>query len=78
MLRFLPKDACSVRSAATPICSPPHAFRPRLLQDACRQMAEKLGTADPEDDSLCLSLNECLDGVTSACLRRARGGGRVI
>ena len=41
-------------------------------------MAEKLGTADPEDDSLCLSLNECLDGVTSACLRRARGGGRVI
>jgi hypothetical protein len=28
-------------------------------------MAEKIGYSDPEDDSLCFSLNECLDGVTS-------------
>lgn len=27
-------------------------------------MAEKIGFSDPEDDSLCFSLNECLDGVT--------------
>jgi FERM central domain/WW domain len=27
-------------------------------------MAEKIGFEDPEDDSLCFSLNECVDGVT--------------
>jgi len=36
-----------------------------LVQDVCRQMADKIGFSDPEDDSLCFSLNECLDGVTS-------------
>ncbi len=35
------------------------------LQDVCRSMAEKIGFSDPEDDSLCFSLNECTDGVTS-------------
>jgi len=29
-------------------------------------MADKIGFEDPEDDSLCFSLNECMDGVTSA------------
>ena len=34
--------------------------------DTCKSLAEKLGFSDPEDDALCFSLNECLDGVTSA------------
>ena len=29
-------------------------------------MAEKLAFIDPMDDSLCFSLHECQDGVTSA------------
>lgn len=36
----------------------------QTVQEVCRSMAEKIGFADPEDDSLCFSLNECLDGVT--------------
>lgn len=44
-------------------CAPSCCFR--CVQDVCRQMAEKIGFSDPEDDSLCFSLNECLDGVTS-------------
>jgi hypothetical protein len=35
------------------------------VNDVCRSMAEKIGFSDPEDDSLCFSLNECTDGVTS-------------
>jgi hypothetical protein len=29
-------------------------------------MSEMVGMSDPEDDSLCFSLNECLDGAISA------------
>lgn len=36
----------------------------QTVQEVCRSMAEKIGFSDPEDDSLCFSLNECLDGVT--------------
>ena len=32
--------------------------------DVCRMMAERLGFSDPEDDSLCFGLCECMDGVT--------------
>ena len=46
------------------------------VQDVCRSMADKIGFDDPEDDSLCFSLNECLDGVTSGC--RRRGGRRGL
>lgn len=35
------------------------------VQDVCLQMAEKLSFIDPVDDSLCFSLHECRDGVTS-------------
>lgn len=34
------------------------------VSDVCRAMAEKIGFSDPEDDSLCFSLSECLDGAT--------------
>jgi hypothetical protein len=43
-----------------------------LMQDVCRSMADKIGFSDPEDDSLCFSLNECLDGVTSELAQRLR------
>jgi hypothetical protein len=35
------------------------------VQDVSLQMAEKLNFIDPADDSLCFSLHECRDGVTS-------------
>jgi hypothetical protein len=44
----------------------PPAPSPCALQDVCKAMAEKIGFEDPEEDCLCFSLNECLDGVTSA------------
>ena len=37
---------------------------PPPYQDVSRMMAEKLGFSDPEDDSLCFGICECLDGST--------------
>jgi hypothetical protein len=34
------------------------------VEDVVASMAEKLGFANPDDDSLCFSLHECRDGVT--------------
>ena len=45
------------------------------VHDVCREMAGKIGFADPEDDALCFSLNECADGVT---IQRALGPEREI
>ena len=36
-----------------------------VSQDVCLMMAEKLAFIDPMDDSLCFSLHECQDEVTS-------------
>jgi hypothetical protein len=56
-----------VRSSILPGCLNTAAIYPPIVQDVCRMMAEKIGFADPEDDSLAFSLNECLDGFTSEC-----------
>ena len=48
-----------------------------VLQDVCKSMAEKIGFDDPEEDCLCFSLNECIDGVTSEAGRGAGHPERV-
>ena len=54
--------------------STPTTRRPRA-QDVCRSMADKIGFDDAEEDCMCFSLNECLDGVTSACGAAGSGAG---
>ena len=65
------RPLCTLTPTTTPH-HPDNSYKTLLTEpkatvlDTCKSLAEKLGFSDPEDDALCFSLNECLDGVTSA------------